>query len=411
MLSAFKNLLIVKRYRAEIVFTILFYSNYFVSAVTSLAVSRILGPTDRGLFAKYLLFYFAFELAADKGLHGATQHMCAKEKSFANNLRRPLLGQLVRNSIGFISVIFILNLQLKLIPSSVLLTLWVAQFIVMILTVDLPILQGVDVNRWSRINLIQPLFYAILIIFFNIFQLSASSAVLAITLSYVPQGLVARIALKRYLSQEVKKQYKLPEELRNYANKNLIWTVTSTIFSRIDVFAIAFLYENYFLGMYSTAAGFILLCSPILNAFSTRKFFELSQKSRISKQDFEREFLLSIFITFIVASLLIIFGKYALITALGESFREINKFLIPAAIIVIGKLTSYSLAQFSRASGEPLYAAKWEFASIVLILLLTTICRIMLQNPNLLVVIIIGMVIWIVNCLQYKHVLKGFSRL
>ena len=411
MFSACRKFLNFKKNKSRIKFTIYFYSNYLISAVTSLAVSRILGPTDRGMFAKYLLLFFAFELAAEKGLHGATQHLCAKEKSFANNLRRPLLRELVRNSLAFVGLIFVVNLQFKFIPSSVLLTLWMAHFIVMILTVDLPILQGIDINRWSRINMIQPLFYAILIMVLNIFQLSAITAVLALTLSYVPQGLVARIALKKYLVQSKEKQLRIPEELRSYANKNLIWTLTSTIFSRIDVLVIAFLYSNYVLGMYSTAAGFILLCGPILNSFSTRKFFELSQKSRVTRQDFEYEFLFSIITTFVVAFVLIIFGKYALLTALGEPFREIDKFLIPAAIIVIGKLTGYSLAQISRSAGVPLHAAKWELASIVLISLIAIIWRIIWPTPNLLLVFIIGIVIWLVVYLQYKHVLKGLLQI
>jgi hypothetical protein len=359
------------------------------------------------MFAKYLLLFFAFELAAEKGLHGATQHLCAKEKSLANNLRRPLLRQLVQNSLAFVGLIFVVNLQFEFIPISVLLTLWLTHFIVMILTVDLPILQGIDINRWSRISIIQPLSYAILIMVLNIFQLSAITAVLAVTLSYIPQGLVARIALKKYLIRSKEKQHRIPEELLIYANKNLIWTITSTIFSRIDVLVIAFLYSNYVLGMYSTATGFILLCGPILNSFSTRKFVELSRKSRFTQQDFEKEFFFSIIVTFVVTILLIIFGKYALLTALGESFREIDKFLIPAAIIVIGKLTSYSLAQISRSAGVPLHAAKWELASIVLISLIAIIWRVIWPTPNLVLVFIIGIVIWLVNYFQYKHVLKG----
>ena len=407
MFSACRKFSIINKYKSRIKFTIFYYSNYLFSAVTSLAVSRILGPTDRGMFAKYLLLFFAFELAAEKGLHGATQHLCAKDESFANNLRRPLLRELIRNSLTFVGFIILVNLQFKFIPLSVLLTLWVAHFIVMILTVDLPILQGLDINKWSRINIIQPLFYAILIMVLSIFQLSAMTAVLAVTLSYIPQGLVARIALKKYLIRSKEKQLRIPEELRRYANKNLIWTLTSTIFSRIDVLVIAFLYSNYVLGMYSTATGFVLLCGPILNSFSTRKFVELSRKLRFTRQDFEKEFLLSIILTFVVALFLIIFGKYALLYVLGESFREIDKFLIPAAIIVIGKLTSYSLAQISRSAGVPLHAAKWELALIVLISLIAIIWRIIWPSPNLIFVFIIGIVIWLVVYFQYKHVLKG----
>jgi len=411
MFNFLRNISLVKKNEDRIRFTMFYYSNYLLSAITSLAVSRLLGPTDRGVFAKYLLLYFAFELASDRGLHGATQHFCAKERTIAINLRRPLLHKFVRNSLLFAGLVFLLNLQFDFVPTGILLSLWVTHFIVMVLTVDLPILQGIDINRWSRINMIQPIVYAILIMVLNIFQLSAITAVLALILSYVPQGLVARIALKKCLVQSKEKQLRIPEELRSYANKNLIWTLTSTIFSRIDVLVIAFLYSNYVLGMYSTAAGFILLCGPILNSFSTRKFFELSQKSRFTRQDFQYEFLFSIITTFVVAFVLIIFGKYALLTALGEPFREIDKFLIPAAIIGIGKLTSYSLAQISRSAGVPLHAAKWELASIVLISLIAIIWRIIWPTPNLLLVFIIGIVIWLVVYLQYKYVLKGLLQI
>ena len=165
------------KFSSKIKFTLLYYLNYLLSGITSLVAARLLGPIERGMFAKYLLLFFAFQLAAERGLNGAILHFCAKEKSFAKSLRRALLRDMGRNSVVFLSLLFFLNLFCNLIPSRVLLTLWVSHFVILMLTIDLPILQGININKWSRINMIQPVFYAVLIYLFSIFQLTALTAV------------------------------------------------------------------------------------------------------------------------------------------------------------------------------------------------------------------------------------------
>jgi O-antigen/teichoic acid export membrane protein len=395
------------KYESKIKFAFLYYSNYLLSGITSLVAARLLGPVERGMFAKYLLLFFAFQLAAERGLNGAILHFSAKEQSFSTSLRRALLRDMGRNSLVFLSLLFFLNLFCNLIPSRVLLTLWVSHFVILMLTIDLPILQGININKWSRINMIQPVFYAVLIYLFSIFQLTALTAVLAVNLSYIPQGIAAHMVLKKNWIPSKVKHVGIPKELQNFAKKNLIWTLTSTIFARVDVLLISFLFSNYILGMYSTSIGWILLCSPILNSFSIRKFAELSSKASFTRADFEREFLFSLILTGALAFLLSLLGKYTLAKVLGESFSQIGHFLFPAAVVVVGKLISNALAQISRSSGAPLNAAKWEIASIVLISLIGILWRGFGLNESIGFMLTMGGTIWVLVYFQYRNVLKG----
>ncbi len=252
-------------------------ANSVIFATGNLFLARSMGPANRGEYTKLTLFGFVIALCSEMGASGAATHFSA-----AGTISRlSILKQVVRRQLLFacligIPALLILNSQ-KYFSVRDIVILFLNLILLSTTTGPSHVVQGLDLNNWKRLQLIQAFFYIPIFIFCYISKSLPSTLFFLLSASYIIPNTVALLIIIRSERQNSTLSTMSPVEFRNYSRTNWLWTMASQLSAKTDLLIISFYISSSELGKISTTYAWIQVSSPIVLSIGYGAFPTLSR--------------------------------------------------------------------------------------------------------------------------------------
>ena len=214
--------------------------NSLIFSAGNLMLARSMGPTNRGEYTKLTLVSFVIALCAEMGATSSATHFSA----LGNVSRTSILKKVIRRQVifatlfGFPTIVLLGLLNYFSIRETAILLLNLS--IMSVTTGPSHIIQGLNLDIWKRLQLLQAMFYIPIFVFCYVSHSSPVTVFFILSISYlIPNG----VALVEVRNSD--RSTGLHHDLDNlkfvqYSRINWLWTLASQLSAKSDLLLISF---------------------------------------------------------------------------------------------------------------------------------------------------------------------------
>ena len=240
-------------------------SIFIFGFVTSIILARVLGPTDRGIYALIILIPTALGMLGTLGIEIANVYFSANRRyelsdiisnslisSIGLGLLIVLLFWAVFNSNAFQEFLIVRNITSFY--------LWIA-----VLTVPIVLLRGFlntillgreEIFKFNTINISQRIVQlGLIVILLIVLAQGVFGAVLAYVITSIAVTLLATIFIKNLAKINLSINFGLLKESLRYGGKGYVGNVAQFLNYRLDMFLVAYFLDIAAVGYYAIAVG------------------------------------------------------------------------------------------------------------------------------------------------------------
>jgi len=349
----------------------------------SIIIARVLGPQGKGIYSLAILLPVLLINFTQFGIGSASVYYIGRKKYsskevFGSNLIFSIFISIFTIIIGLIIIFFFGTKAFPGIPRKyLLLALSLIPFQIF-LTFAMNILLGLqEIKKYNLIQIVQIIIFLFLI---TIFLLGMHFSIKATIIAQVMSAAIACIILFFLVKKETGGLFfsfnkNLFKDFFSYGSKTYFGNLASFLFLRIDMWMIDIFLDPFAVGFYSIAVGLSEKIWLISQSAGTVLFPKVSSETNERRlKEFTPLVCRNIlFITFLIALILFLFGPQLIVLFYSDMFL---KSILPFQILLIGSVAisgSRIMTNDLAGRGKPIINTYIAIASLILNILLNAI--------------------------------------
>lgn len=351
-----------------------------LNSVNGLVIARTLGPAGKGDFAAVSAFFGLMLLVFEIGIGSSVVYLVSRQPETR--------ADVVRTAVVILLPLGILaSLTAEIVGlfvhggtpgrASAFMVLPIAILASFVLTPPTGALQSLDISRWNRMRLVQPVTFLVLTMGAELSTtLSVTLVVNLLSVSLIIQMVWSWHVYNRLQTRHGQFNNGFLRPILRFGASNMASSAPNALNSRVDQLILAVMVPASELGQYSVAVSISILATPLVAAFGYVAFPSLARGERIRdtiKFATRGSLLLSVAICGIIATC----GPWLVPLLLGPDYRSVTVLLLilapGAAVVAVNRV----LGDVLRGLGRPGIVARCEWLGLVC----TVIGLVMLVPP------------------------------
>lgn len=339
-----------------------------LSSVNGLVIARMLGPAGKGDFAAVSAYFGLTILVFEIGIGSSVVYFVSKQRETRADVVHTAAVMLLPLGILASLTAEIVGLSLHGGTSgraSAFMVLPVAILASFIVAPPASALQSLDLGRWNRMRLAQPVIFLVLTVAAELSTtLSVTLVVNLLSVSLILQMAWTWHSYNRLQIRHGQFNTEFLGPMLRFGASNMASSAPNALNSRVDQLILAVMVPASTLGQYSVAVSISILATPLVTAFGYVAFPSLARGERIRdtiKLATRGSILLSVTICGIIAAC----GRWLVPLLLGPAYHSVTILMLilapGAAVVAVNQV----LGDLLRGLGRPGVVAQCEWLGFV----------------------------------------------
>lgn len=339
-----------------------------VNSVNGLVVARLLGPAGKGDFAAVSAYFWLSWLVFELGMSSSVVYFVSKRSEVRADVVRTAV--IILLPLGILASLSaeIVGLSLRAPTSdraSAFMVLPVAILASFISTPPSSALQSLDLGRWNRTRLVQPVLFLVLTVGAELTTtLSVTLVVNLLSVSLILQTVWTWHACNRLNIRHGQFNTEFLRPMLKFGLSNMASNAPNALNSRVDQLILAVMVPAAALGQYSVAVSISILATPLVSAFGHVAFPSLARGENI-RDTIRLATRGSILLSVAICGMIAACGPWLVPLLLGPAYQSVRVLLLilgpGAAVVAVNQV----LGDVLRGLGRPGIVARCEWLGFV----------------------------------------------
>lgn len=339
-----------------------------LNSVNGLVIARMLGPAGKGDFAAVSAFFGLTLLVFEIGIGSSVVYFVSKRSETRADVVRTAVVILL--PLGLLASLAAEMVGLSLHGgtsgrASAFMVLPIAILASFMLAPPTSALQSLDLSRWNRMRLAQPVIFLVLTVAAELSTpLSVTLVVNLLGISLILQMVWAWHVFNRLQIPHGRFNTEFLRPILRFGASNMASSAPNALNSRVDQLILAVMVPASALGQYSVAVSISILATPLVAAFGYVAFPSLARGERI-RDTIKLATRGSLLLSVAICGIIVACGPWLVPLLLGPAYRSVTILLLilapGAAVVAVNQV----LGDILRGLGRPGIVARCEWLGIV----------------------------------------------